>query len=227
MADVLNAMGHQNIAGLQLSFAPAPSDDDTTTTTNGAKDTRQQQRKKLSEEDLAEGVQLDIRLTPSDQQQRGAYARSNGFNRPRVFSQLVASRGDTGEDQEESEDVEMDEAGRRIRRSAYEPVTKRYLPLPLPPSQRVTNHLQLSNPPRLPPPLKLPHHLPPTLHHPRHLHRRRHHRHRTHNSNQHHDKPVHRLVHLPQSQGPARVSHPLDWPRGPRDAGERADGDGG
>ncbi|KAK3900166.1 tubulin domain-containing protein, partial [Staphylotrichum tortipilum] len=116
MADVLNAMGHQNIAGLQMSFSPAPSDDDN-------EDARQ--RRKLSEEDLAEGVQLDIQLTPSDQQ-RGAHARSNGFDRPRVFSQLVASRGRIRDDQEEGEDVEMDETGRRIRRSAYEPVTKSF-----------------------------------------------------------------------------------------------------
>lgn len=110
MADTLNIMGKQTVVGLQMSFAPAGSE-------ASHKDTRQS---KLSEEELAEGVQLDIRLAPSDQ--LDSHSRSNGFDRPRVFSQLVASRGYS---EEESEDVEMDEAGRRIRRSSYEPVTKR------------------------------------------------------------------------------------------------------
>ncbi|KAK3295831.1 tubulin domain-containing protein [Chaetomium fimeti] len=108
MADVLNVMGKQSVAGLQMSFARPGSE--------GQEDTRQ---RKLSEEELSEGVQLDIRFAPS--YQLDSYARSNGFDRPRVFSQLVASRG---YEEEESENGERDEAGRRVRRSSYEPVTK-------------------------------------------------------------------------------------------------------
>ncbi|SPQ22566.1 a60ae1e7-166f-4579-a23c-5b441c2f00d7 [Thermothielavioides terrestris] len=111
MAEVLNTMGKQSVAGLQMSFARSDSEDQ--------EDIRP--RKKLSEEELSEGVQLDVRFTPSDQLE--PYSRSNGFDRPRVFSQLIASRG-YGD--EEAEDVEMDELGRRVRRSAYEPVTKSY-----------------------------------------------------------------------------------------------------
>ena len=86
--------------------------------------------RKLSEEDLAEGLQLDLRFTPSDR--LDPYARSmNGFGGPRVFSQLVMSRGYGGDDDDNNgegkEGVERDAAGRRIRRSAYEPVTKRYV----------------------------------------------------------------------------------------------------
>jgi hypothetical protein len=110
MAEVLNTMGKQSVAGLQMSFARPEAE--------AQKDSRQ---RKLSEEELSEGVQLDIRFTPSDQLE--SYSRSNGFDRPRVFSQLIASRG-YGD--EEVEDVEMDEAGRRVRRSSYEPVTKRF-----------------------------------------------------------------------------------------------------
>jgi hypothetical protein len=112
MADVLNVMGKQSIAGLQMSFARSDE-------AEGQSDARQ---RKLSEEELAEGVRLDIRFTPSDQ--LDSYVRSNGFDKPRVFSQLVASRG---YNEEEGEDVQMDEAGRRVRRSSYEPVTKRYV----------------------------------------------------------------------------------------------------
>jgi hypothetical protein len=110
MAETLNIMGKQSVAGLQMSFAQPEAE-------GQAADKRQ---KKLSEEELSAGVQLDIRFTPSDQ--LDSYSRSNGFDKPRVFSQLVASRG-YGD--EESEEVEKDEAGRRVRRSAYEPVTKK------------------------------------------------------------------------------------------------------
>ncbi|KAK4123535.1 tubulin nucleotide-binding domain-like protein [Parathielavia appendiculata] len=110
MAEVLNTMGKQSVAGLQMSFARPEAE--------AQNDSRQ---KELSEEELSEGVQLDIRFAPSDQLEW--YPRSNGFDRPRVFSQLLVARG-YGD--EEAEDVEMDEAGRRVRRSLYEPVTKSY-----------------------------------------------------------------------------------------------------
>ncbi|KAK4157088.1 hypothetical protein C8A00DRAFT_29944 [Chaetomidium leptoderma] len=110
MAEVLNIMGKQSVAGLQMSFARSESE--------AHNDARQ---KKLSEEELSEGVQLDIRFTPSDQLE--SYSRSNGFRKPRVFSQLVTSRG-YGD--EEGEEVEMDRAERRVQRSSYEPVTKSY-----------------------------------------------------------------------------------------------------
>ncbi|KAK4146167.1 tubulin domain-containing protein [Dichotomopilus funicola] len=117
MADVLNVMGKQSVAGLQMSFGK-PNDGDN----NGGQG---KGSRKLSEEDLAEGVQLDMRFTPSDR--LDPYARSmNGFSGPRVFSQLVMSRGYDENDEEDKEGVERDAAGRRIRRSAYEPVTKSY-----------------------------------------------------------------------------------------------------
>ncbi|KAL1838142.1 hypothetical protein VTJ49DRAFT_2993 [Mycothermus thermophilus] len=126
MADLLNTMGKQRVAGLQMGFPSPPPP----LPTNGAQEgtARQQPRRcKLSEEDLAEGVRLDMRFTPSDQLDAPS-ARLNGFygvSKPRVFSQLVAARGyDDDEMYEETEEV--DEAGRRVRRSSYEPVTKSY-----------------------------------------------------------------------------------------------------
>ncbi|KAL2263750.1 hypothetical protein VTK26DRAFT_5394 [Humicola hyalothermophila] len=110
MAEVLNAMGKQSVAGLQMSFARPESDEQ--------KDSRQ---RKLSEEERTEGVELDIRFSPSDQLE--PHARSNGSFKPRVFSQLISYRG-YGD--EETEGMELDEAGRRVRRSAYEPITKSY-----------------------------------------------------------------------------------------------------
>lgn len=129
MADVLNVMGKQSVAGLQMSFGK-PDDGSNGSGSGSGKGSR-----KLSEEDLAEGVQLDMRFTPSDR--LDPYARSmNGFSGPRVFSQLVMSRGYDGQDEEDGEGkegVQRDAAGRRIRRSAYEPVTKRYVGIPNPP----------------------------------------------------------------------------------------------
>lgn len=110
MADVLNVMGKQSVAGLQMSFARPGSED--------SRDRR------LSEEELSEGVRLDIRFAPS--YQLDSYTRSNGFDSPRVFSQLVTSRG---YEEEQDENEERDEAGRWVRRSSYEPVTKRYAPV--------------------------------------------------------------------------------------------------
>jgi hypothetical protein len=109
MAEALNPMGKQSVAGLQMSFSRQESE--------AHKDARQ---RNLSEEELSEGVQLDIRFTPSDRLE--SYSRSNGFHKPRVFSQLISSRGYVDG---EAEDVEMDDARRHVRRSAYEPVTKR------------------------------------------------------------------------------------------------------
>ncbi|KXX75549.1 Protein dml-1 [Madurella mycetomatis] len=113
MAEVLNAMGKQSVADLQMSVDQHDSESEE------RKDARV---RKLSEEELSEGVQLDMRFTPSDQLE--AYSRSNGFHKPRVFSQIISSRG---YDDEEGGDVETGEEGRRRRRrSAYEPVTQSY-----------------------------------------------------------------------------------------------------
>ncbi|KAL2164364.1 hypothetical protein VTH06DRAFT_3580 [Thermothelomyces fergusii] len=112
MADVLNLMGKQTVAGLQMSFARP-----------GSEGHGKLRRRVLSEDGLSEGVRLDIGFAPSDQLDP-AVRRSSASDRPRVFSQLIASRGfqeDGGVDH-----IEMDEAGRRIRRSSYEPVTKSY-----------------------------------------------------------------------------------------------------
>ncbi|KAL2271542.1 hypothetical protein VTJ83DRAFT_913 [Remersonia thermophila] len=132
MADLLNTMGKQRVAGLQMGFPspPPPPAAASSSSSNGAQDATRlppRRRRKLSEEDLTEGVRLEMRFAPADQLD-AASARMNGFygeSKPRVFSQLVAARGyDDDEIYEETEEV--DEVGRRVRRSSYEPVTKSY-----------------------------------------------------------------------------------------------------
>ncbi|GAB1320399.1 mtDNA inheritance, partitioning of the mitochondrial organelle [Madurella fahalii] len=111
MAEVLNTMGKQSVAGLQMSVNQPGSE---------SEERRDGRVRLLSEEELSEGVQLDMRFTPSDRLE--PYSRSNGFHKPRVFSQIISSRGYD----DDSGGVEVDEEGRRRRRSAYEPVTQRY-----------------------------------------------------------------------------------------------------
>ncbi|KAK0732838.1 tubulin domain-containing protein [Apiosordaria backusii] len=84
--ETLDLTGKQKVAGLQFSVNASPI------------------------EDLSEGVQLDMSLSGSGGDQIDAYSmRGRDERMPRVFSQLVTTRG-----------------GRRVRRSAYEPITKTY-----------------------------------------------------------------------------------------------------
>lgn len=123
MAETLNAMGKQTIAGLAMSVAPAEQDP-----SRSPSQVRQQRTSRLTEEELTEGVSLDMRFTPSDQVDAYAYqSRRNGFpsKTPKVFSQLVALRGYPAGDG----DVEMDQDrwNQRRRRNVNEPITRRWV----------------------------------------------------------------------------------------------------
>jgi len=121
MAETLNAMGKQNIAGLQMSFTSPESEED-------IRDPSLIKRSKLTEDELTEGVTLDIRFAPTDQID-SSYGRRNGFadkKKSKVFSQLIALRGYPPA--EDDEDTEMDQDARNIRRrrNPSEPITRRY-----------------------------------------------------------------------------------------------------
>ncbi|KAK0646632.1 tubulin domain-containing protein [Cercophora newfieldiana] len=124
MADTLNAMGKQTIAGLQMSFtspSSSPSENH---------DPHQRKNNKLTEDELTEGVTLDIKFTPTDQLDP---SRRNGFHSiktPKVFSQLVALRGyPASEDVDGVTEMEMEQEAhdfRRRRRNPSEPITRSY-----------------------------------------------------------------------------------------------------
>lgn len=133
LADTLNAMGKQNVASLGMSFAPQPIDEEEE---EGSTDLRQRQLGKQKQSGHAavmakenpEGVFLDINFTPSDQldyiRRRGG--GDGGDKRPRMFSQVITSRGyEVDDEAQEAEEAEEDERFRR--KSSYEPVTRRYV----------------------------------------------------------------------------------------------------
>lgn len=119
LAEALNTMGKQSVAGLQMSVDHSGSE-------KPGGERGDIRMRTLSEEELAEGVQLDMRFTPSDRLDPYSSRTTNGFCKPRVFSQVISSRGyDDDDDEAGAAAMETDEEGRRLRRSAYEPVTQR------------------------------------------------------------------------------------------------------
>lgn len=123
MAGLLNQMGKQSIASLQMSIAKqkAPA-------TSGDSRVRQNERtydddKEDGEGKDSRGLQLDLDFTPSDQLDTGR--RQNGFHQPRIFSQLVTVRGSSAEDQAMLDPEEEQE--RLRRRDPNAPITKRYV----------------------------------------------------------------------------------------------------
>lgn len=125
MADLLNTMGKQTIAGLAMSVNPVPEPE----TPN--KPQGQGRTSRLTDEELSEGVSLDMRFAPSDQ--IDAYAsQRNGFSNktPKVFSQLVALRGYPRDDEDNNigdTEMDQDEWNSWRRPNAYEPITRRYV----------------------------------------------------------------------------------------------------
>ncbi|KAK5664155.1 hypothetical protein OQA88_370 [Cercophora sp. LCS_1] len=121
MAETLNSMGKQSIAGLQLSFAPPAEEEQ-------GSSGKAPPGRKLTEEELAEGIELDVRFSPSYAAD-AAHGLRNGFSskKPKVFSQLISLRGYPEEkDQENEMEGDQDQRNSRRQRNAYEPVTRSY-----------------------------------------------------------------------------------------------------
>ncbi|KAK3504534.1 tubulin nucleotide-binding domain-like protein [Neurospora crassa] len=131
LADSLNAMGKQNVASLGMSFAPEPTEAEDVVM-EGTQDFRQRQllnqksrrHAAVMAKENPEGVFLDINFTPTDQLDY-VRRRGGGDDRPRVFSQMLTSRGyEIDEQAQEAKEAEEDERFRR--RSSYETVMKSY-----------------------------------------------------------------------------------------------------
>ncbi|KAH8894766.1 tubulin nucleotide-binding domain-like protein [Thozetella sp. PMI_491] len=113
MGDLLNSMGKQSVAGLQMSFRKAPEE---------TSDPRER-REHPAHGDDGEGIRLDLDFSPSDQLDSGL-GRQNGNHEPRIFSQAVSRRGPGEEAPQDEDRIDQDERNRF--RGAYEPVSRKY-----------------------------------------------------------------------------------------------------
>ncbi|KAK0738441.1 tubulin domain-containing protein [Schizothecium vesticola] len=120
VADGLNVMGRQTVAGLQMSVEPAGEGE--------GDGTEPRRGKRLSEEEQNEGAVLDMRFEPSYQldQVRGRMNGLGGGKTSKVFSQVVAMRGYPPDEDDEEEEEDQDVRNLRRRRNADGTITKSY-----------------------------------------------------------------------------------------------------
>lgn len=123
VADGLNVMGRQTVAGLQMSVEPAAGEGE------GGDGREPRRGKRLTEEEQNEGVVLDMRFEPSYQldQVRGRMNGFGGGKTSKVFSQVVAMRGYPPDEEDRDEEEDQDLRNLRRRRNADGTITKRYV----------------------------------------------------------------------------------------------------
>lgn len=113
MTDLLNLHGKQTVANLQMSFSGAGDTPHTEDVGDEPKD----------------GLRLDLDLRPADDLGAGdGRKQQNGYHRvPKIFSQVLASRGERAGDEEDEEEEEDDRLRRRGRSEA---ISRRFVPQP-------------------------------------------------------------------------------------------------
>lgn len=120
ISDSLNVHGKQTVANLQMSFSDA---EDTPHNENAG-------------DEAKDGLKLDMDLRATDDMGDGHHRTQNGFHSaPKIFSQVLSSRGDRAMD--EAAEDEGDEDDRMRRRGQGETISRRYrstLSYPLPDS---------------------------------------------------------------------------------------------
>lgn len=113
MADSLNVHGKQTVANLQMSFADAAD----------------VPRSENAGDEAKDGVRLDVDFRPADELADMVGSRAqNGVHGggPKIFSQVLASRGTRALDEAAPEDGEGDADDRMRRRGQGETVSRRY-----------------------------------------------------------------------------------------------------
>lgn len=98
MTDLLNLHGKQTVANMQMSFS----------------ETTEVPRSEEVGDEPKDGLRLDLDLRPADDMGDGR-KQQNGYHRaPKIFSQVLASRGErAGDDEEEGDSDEEDDRTRR------------------------------------------------------------------------------------------------------------------
>lgn len=111
VADRLNVHGKQTVANLQMSFAGA----DRVPRTEDVGD------------DARDGLRLDLDFRPVDDLGDGGRRAQNGFHGgPKIFSQVLARRGDRAEDEDVEDGAGAEADARERRRGPSEAISRGY-----------------------------------------------------------------------------------------------------
>ena len=117
MTELLNVMGKQSIASLQLSVQK-PETDKTDGRVQGRGDSNEVQ---AAEDQVAEWTQLDVNFTPPDELAFGRDRQARN-KKARLFGQTLVDRG-SDFDSEPTGSVDMEEL--ISRRHAQQPISRR------------------------------------------------------------------------------------------------------
>lgn len=116
MTDLLNLHGKQTVASLQMSFSG----------------TSETPRSEDVGDEPQDGLRLDLDLRPADDLGDGR-KHQNGYHRaPKIFSQVLASRGERAGDDDKGGDSD-EEDDRTRRRGQREAISRRSVTPPPPP----------------------------------------------------------------------------------------------
>ncbi|KAK3368134.1 tubulin nucleotide-binding domain-like protein [Podospora didyma] len=137
IVELLNPTEKQTIADLQMSFSSSEEAAEDSSRTPGRQSSSTNGFLLPDDDNLSEGIKLDINFTPSDQ--IDLYARQiqqqNGFRNPRVFNQVISRRGYNNSAAQDSDamdidsdavEADQDDRNRRRRNNLSGPVTKIY-----------------------------------------------------------------------------------------------------
>lgn len=115
MTDLLNLHGKQTVANLQMSFSSVS----------------ETPRSEEVGDEPKDGLRLDLDLRPADDLGDGR-KQQNGYHRaPKIFSQVLASRGEHAGDDDGDEGDSNEEDDRIRRRGQREAISRKFGPSPL------------------------------------------------------------------------------------------------
>lgn len=111
MTDLLNLHGKQTVANLQMSFS----------------EVGETPRSEEVGDEPKDGLRLDLDLRPADDLGVGRKQQNGCHRTPKIFSQVLASRGDGAGDDDEGDDGE-EEDDRIRRRRQREAISRKFVP---------------------------------------------------------------------------------------------------
>lgn len=110
ISDSLNIHGKQTVANLQMSFS----------------ETEDVPHNENAGDEAKDGVKLDLDFRPADDVADGSRTQNGFHNAPKIFSQVLASRGDRANDAATADEGDDDDDDRMRRRGQGETISRRY-----------------------------------------------------------------------------------------------------